>query len=188
MRKLIVSEFITLNGVMEDPGGAEGFKSGGWSLDYYNEEYGKYKLDEIFETGALLLGRVTYEGFAAAWPNYQDEDGFADRMNSMPKYVVSKTLTSADWNNTTIISDNIAEEITRLKAQPGQNIMIAGSAQLVNSLSELGLIDEYRLMVHPVILSGGKPLSTQVTNNIKLKLTQVKTLETGIVVLHYERA
>jgi dihydrofolate reductase len=115
MRKIIVSEFVTLDGVMEDPGGAEKTRHGGWSFQFFNEEYIKYKFDELFASDALLLGRVTYQGFAAAWPSMTDEEGFADRMNSLPKYVVSTTLDKTEWNNSRLIKRNIAEEISGLK-------------------------------------------------------------------------
>jgi dihydrofolate reductase len=135
MRKIIVSEYVTLDGVMEDPGGAEGFKHGGWSFEFWNEEAAKFKFDEFFASGALLLGRVTYQGFAKAWPSMTDEAGFSDRMNSLPKFVVSTTLEKAEWNNSTLIKGNIPEEVSRLKQQPGQDILVAGSGTLVHTMS-----------------------------------------------------
>src|SRR5436305_3259529 len=119
MRKIIVSEFVTLDGVMEDPGGAEKFEYGGWSMPYWDEGIGQVKFSELFASDALLLGRVTYQGFAAAWPSQTDEWGFADRMNNMPKYVVSTTLEKVQWKNSQLIKENIVEEIARLKQQPG---------------------------------------------------------------------
>src|SRR5215475_10352186 len=119
MRKVVVAEFLSLDGVMEDPGGAEKFEHGGWSRNYWDDEIGKFKLNELFASDADLLGRVTYEGFAAAWPSQKDEAGFADRMNNLPKYVISTTLQKADWNNSHIIKGNVAEEVTMLKEQPG---------------------------------------------------------------------
>jgi len=187
MRKLIASEFLTLDGVMEDPGGAEGFKYGGWSLESYNSQYSKYKYDELFESDALLLGRKTYEGFSAAWPEYEKEDdtGFARRMNALPKYVVSSTLKKAEWENSHLIKDNIGEEAAKLKAQSGQNILIAGSSVLIDWLSKLDLIDEYRLMIHPVVLGLGKPLFKTRDEKLKLKLLHSQVFDSGIIVLHY---
>ncbi|MCI0716362.1 MAG: dihydrofolate reductase family protein, partial [Chlorobi bacterium] len=134
MRKIIISEFITLDGVIEAPGGEKGHPHTGWSAEYLSEEYLKYKLDEIFDAGALLLGRVTYEGFAKAWPGRTDEMGFAERMNSMPKYVVSKTLEKAEWNNATIIKNNVVNEILKLKQQNGGDILVHGSGTLAHTL------------------------------------------------------
>src|SRR5262249_28498363 len=123
MSRLVVSEFVSLDGVMEDPGGAEGFEHGGWNLKFGSEEMYQYKLDELRASDALLLGRLTYEGFAKAWPSRTDEVGFADRMNSLPKYVVSTTLNDVEWNNSRLIKGNVAEEVARLKQQPGQDIL-----------------------------------------------------------------
>ena len=186
MRKIIVSEFLSLDGVMEDPGGAEKTKHGGWSFLFFNEEAGKYKNDELFAADALLLGRVTYLGFAEAWPSRTDEWGFADRMNNLPKYVVSTTLEKAEWNNSELIKQNIPEEISKLKQGPGQDILIAGSGKLVHSLMKHDLIDEFRLMVHPVILGSGMRLFNDVSDMIKLKLQDSKTFSSGVVVLTYE--
>ncbi len=134
MRKIVVSEYVSLDGVMEDPGGAEKFEHGGWTNSYFNDEVEKFQYDGLFGSDALLLGRVTYEGFAAAWPSLTDEQGFADRMNSLPKYVVSTTLKKVGWNNSRLIKDNVADEVSKLKRQPGQDIMIAGSARLIQTL------------------------------------------------------
>jgi dihydrofolate reductase len=188
MRRTIVSEFLSLDGVMEDPGGAEGTKHGGWSLRYFSEEYGKYKFDELFACGALLLGRVTYEGFARAWPERTDEYGFADRMNSLPKYVVSTTLKKLEWNNSTLIAGNVPEEVSRLKQQPGQDILVAGSSVLVNTLMRYDLIDEYRLMVHPLVLGSGKRLFAAEPGRKDLKLVETRMFSTGTVVLVYQPA
>ena len=126
MRRIVVSEFVTLDGVMEDPGGAEAFDRGGWAFQFERGPDGdKFKLDEVLEADALLLGRKTYEGFAKAWPTVTDEVGFAEKMNSMPKYVVSSTLESADWNNSTVINGDVAEEVAKLKEEPGCNILVA---------------------------------------------------------------
>src|SRR5947209_18074307 len=131
MRKVIVSEYVTLDGVMEDPGGGEGTKHGGWSFQFWSEEAAKFKFDELFASDALLLGRVTYQGFAKAWPSMTDEQGFADRMNSLPKFVVSTTLQEVAWNNSRLIKENVVEEVSRLKQQPGKDILVGGSGQLV---------------------------------------------------------
>jgi dihydrofolate reductase len=159
MRRIVVSEFVSLDGVMEDPGGAEGTAQGGWAFKFERGPDGdKYKLDELVAAGAMLLGRVTYEGFAQAWPSITDEVGFADKMNGMPKYVVSSTLEKADWNNSTILRGDVAAEVRKLKAEPGGDILVAGSARLVHALQDADLVDEYRLMVYPTVLGGGKRL------------------------------
>lgn len=159
MRRVIVSEFVTLDGVMEDPGGAEGFERGGWALRYQRGAEGdQFKLDEVIDAGAMLLGRVTYQGFAEAWPDRTDEAGFADKMNSMPKYVVSNSLESADWNNSTVIRGDAAAEIAALKQGPDGDLLVAGSGTLVDTLRRHDLVDEYRLMVFPVVLGTGKKL------------------------------
>src|SRR5206468_10248415 len=145
-----------------------------------------YKREELFSSDVQLLGRVTYEGFAKAWPTMPDTGDFGEHMNGMPKYVVSTTLTHADWQNSTIISKNIVEEIKKLKEQPGQNILVAGSGKLVHTLMQHDLVDEYRFMVHPLVLGSGKRLFTEGTEKYKLKLVENKAFNTGIVVLHYQ--
>ncbi len=188
MRKVVVSEYVTLDGVMEDPGGAEGFEHGGWSFQFWNEEAAKFKFDELFTSDALLLGRVTYQGFAKAWPSMTDEAGFADRMNSLPKFVVSTTLEEVAWNNSRLIKGNIAEEVYKLKQQPGQDILIAGSGELVHTLMQHDLIDEYRLMVYPVVLGSGKRLFRDGSDTTVLRLVETKTFSSGVVVLSYQPA
>ncbi len=158
MRKIVVSEYLSLDGIMEDPGGAEKYEHGGWTNPYWDDDIQQFQYDALFSSDALLLGRVTYQGFAAAWPTFTDEQGFADRMNNLPKYVVSTTLAKAEWNNSHLIKRNVAEEVSRLKQQPGQNIMVAGSAKLVQMLMEHNLVDEYRLLVYPVVLGSGMRL------------------------------
>ena len=185
MRKLVVSEFVTLDGVMEDPGGAEKFRHGGWSMAFWSDEAGKFKLDELFASDALLLGRVTYQGFAAAWPSMKDEAGFADRMNSLPKFVVSTTLNEVTWNNSRLIKANVAEEVARLKQQPGQNILVGGSNTLVHTLREHNLIDEYRLLIYPVVLGSGKRLFGE-GSKTNLKLVESKAFSSGVVALIYQ--
>ena len=157
--KLVVSEFVTVDGVMEDPGGGESFEHGGWAFRFDRGAEGdRFKLDELLAADALLLGRRTYEGFAAAWPSMTDEQGFAEKMNSMAKYVVSSTLERAGWNNSTILRGDVAAEAGRLKGEPGGDLLVAGSAGLVRALVRHDLVDELRLMVFPVVLGAGKRL------------------------------
>src|SRR5438093_5106701 len=178
MRKIIVTEYLTLDGVFEEPGN--------WSFDYWNEESMQYKRDELFSSDVQLLGRVTYEGFAKAWPTMPDTGDFGERMNSMPKYVVSTTLTKAEWQNSTIISKKIVEEIQKLKEQPGQNILVAGSGKLVHTLMQHNLVDEFRCMLYPVVLGSGKRLFPEGTEKLKLTLMETKAFKTGMVILHYQ--
>src|SRR5919108_6299363 len=155
MGRIVVTEFVSVDGVMEDPGGAEDFKYGGWSFEFSRGDEGdKFKLDETLETEALLLGRVTYEGFADAWPSREGE--FADKFNSMPKYVVSSTLQDPEWNNSTVLEGDVAEEVAKLRQELDGDIVVHGSAQLVQALVEHDLVDEMRLMVFPVVLGSGK--------------------------------
>jgi dihydrofolate reductase len=159
MGRIVVTEFVSLDGVMDDPGGSEGTPHGGWTFKFDRSPEGdKFKLDELMQAEAQLLGRVTYSGFAAAWPNYTDEMGFAERMNTMPKYVVSKTLTDPSWANTTVLSGDPVEEITALKQRIEGDILVGGSASLVHLLTANALVDEFRLMVFPVVLGSGKRL------------------------------
>src|SRR5436309_10689330 len=151
MRKVIVSEFMTLDGVMEDPGGAEGFKHGGWSFHFGSADQQQFKVEELFKVDALLLGRRTYQGFAAAWPTMPGTGAYGERMNSLPKYVVSTTLSDMTWN-ATLLQGDLAEALSRLRQEDGQDILVFGSGQLVHTLHERDLIDEYRLMVFPVVL------------------------------------
>jgi len=176
---------MTLDGVMEDPGGGEKGGHGGLSRQFFNDEAGKYKFDELLASDALLLGRVTYEGFAKAWPAYKDEAGFADRMNNLPKYVVSTTMTKAEWNNSKVIKGNVAQEVSRLKEQSGQAILVAGSAKLVHALRQHDLVDEYRLLVHPIVVGGGKRLFDDTGAATALKLVSTQTFSTGLMALHY---
>jgi dihydrofolate reductase len=176
MRKVIVTEFMSLDGVMESPEK--------WSLSYWDDEIGKLKFDELSAADALLLGRVTYEGFAAAWPSRTDETGYADRMNNLPKYVVSTTLSKPEWNNTQVIKGDLAGEVTRLKQQPGQSMLVFGSAQLAAALLEEDLVDEYRLLVYPVVLGAGKRLFSE-ANKAGLRLLDVKKYNSGVVLLTY---
>ena len=159
MGRIVVSQFITLDGVFEDPGGSEHFERGGWAFKFERGADGDaYKLEELRDAEAMLLGRVTYEGFAAAWPSITDEQGFAERMNGLPKYVVSSTLERADWQNSTILPGDPVAEVTALKGRLAGNILVAGSMSLVHTLHDAGLVDEYRLMIYPIVLGCGKRL------------------------------
>lgn len=177
MRKVNVTEFVSLDGVMESPHE--------WSGQYFSAEVGNFKQNELLASDALLLGRVTYEGFAAAWPSRTDDDGFADRMNSLPKYVASTTLTDPDWNNSTVIT-NVAEVVRKMKEEPGLDILVYGSAQLVNSLLPADLIDEYQIMVFPVVLGCGKRLISEGIDKTGLKHVKTTTFDSGVVVLTYQ--
>ncbi len=189
MRKVIASEYVSLDGVMEDPGGAEEFEHGGWSLQFFDEEAAKYAYDQLFASDALLMGRVTYQAFADAWPSMTDEVGFADRMNSLPKFVVSTTLEEPlEWNNSSLIKENVAEEVSKLKQQPGQDILIYGSADLVHTLMQHDLIDEYRIMVHPVVVGSGKRLFKDGIETKVLRLVGTETFSSDVVVLSYQPA
>ena len=184
MRKIIVSEFITLDGVMEDPGGADKFERGGWAFQFERGPEGdKFKLDETMAAGALLLGRVTYMGFAAAWPSRTGE--FADKMNTMPKYVVSSTLKKPGWQASTVIKNNVVEEISKLKSGPGGDMLVAGSSRLVNTLFQHDLVDELRLMVFPIILGKGKRLFNEGIASLPLRLDEAKPVGAGVLTLVY---
>jgi dihydrofolate reductase len=190
MRKVVVSEFITLDGVIEDPGGGEGSKHAGWSFQFDTGTDGqRFKFDEVMRAGALLLGRVTYQGFAAAWPSMKDDAGFADKMNGMPKYVVSTTLEAAEWTNSTLIRGDVAAEVARLKQQDGGEILINGSGQLVRTLLGHDLIDEVRLMVFPIVLGSGKHLFDHIEAPAKLRLVDTTPVgPDGVLVLTYQPA
>ncbi len=187
MGRIVVTEFVSLDGVMEDPGGAEDFKYGGWSFEFQRGEEGdKFKLDEALEADALLLGRVTYEGFAEAWPSRDGE--FADKFNNMPKYVLSSTLEDPEWNNSTVLKGDVAEEVSKLKQEQDGDIVVHGSAQLVQSLLESDLVDELRLMVFPVVLGRGKRLFGETSDKKALKLADSKAVGDGVAILVYEPA
>jgi dihydrofolate reductase len=177
MRKLVVTEFLSLDGVMEAPEK--------WTFQFWNDDLAKFKLDELFASDAHLLGRVTYQIFAGAWPSRSDEEGFADRMNSLPKYVVSTTLKKAEWKNSHLIGENSAAEILKLKQQPGRNILVAGSATLVQTLIQHDLIDEYHFLVFPIVLGGGKRLFID-ESKTTLKLVETKAFNSGVVLLSYK--
>jgi dihydrofolate reductase len=187
MGRIVVTEFISLDGVMEDPGGAEDFKYGGWTFEIERgEEGGKFKLDEALDADALLLGHKTYEGFAAAWPSREGE--FADKFNNMPKYVVSSTLKDPEWTNSTVLDGDLAEEVAKLRQDVDGDIVVHGSAQLVQALVDHGLVDELRLMVFPVVLGAGKRLFGETSDKRRLKLSDSKTVGDGVQILTYEAA
>jgi dihydrofolate reductase len=189
MGKVVVSQFMTVDGVVEDPGGAEKehFDRGGWAFEFdRGEEGNKFKLDEVMGAGALLLGRTTYEGFAKAWPDRKDDLGFADKFNNMPKYVVSTTLSNPEWNNSRVLGDDLAAEVNRLKDEVDGDILVNGSVQLVHALSTAGLVDEWRLMVFPVVLGKGKRLFGDDSPKTPLALSASMPVGgDGVVVLTY---
>jgi dihydrofolate reductase len=187
MGKLVVTEFVSVDGVFEDPGGAEGYEYGGWTFEYDRGEDGnQFKMDELMEAEVQLLGRVTYEGFAEAWPSR--EGGFADKLNNDPKYVVSTTLKDPSWQNTTVISANVAEEISKLKERTSGAILVAGSGTLVGTLLGADLVDELRLMVFPTVLGRGRRLFPDGIDRLKLKLTESRQVGSdGVQVQVYQR-
>jgi dihydrofolate reductase len=185
MARIVITEFVSLDGVMEAPGGGEDYRHAGWTFEIDRGAEGdKFKLDETFASEALLLGRVTYEGFAAAWPSMEGD--FADKFNSMPKYVVSSTLETAEWNNSTVLSGDVVEEVSKLKQELDGDIVVHGSARLVQTLIEHDLVDELRLMVFPVVLGSGKRLFGDTSDKKRLRLTDSKTVGDGIAILIYE--
>jgi dihydrofolate reductase len=185
MGRIIVTEFVSLDGVMEAPGGGEDYKHAGWTFEINRGEEGnKFKIKETSDSEALLLGRVTYEGFAKAWPSVKND--FADKFNRMPKYVISSTLKKADWNNSTILSGDVIQEITKLKEKLKGNIVVHGSARLVQALVANDLIDELRLMVFPVILGSGKKLFGGMDEKKSMKLISSQTVGGGVGILIYE--
>jgi dihydrofolate reductase len=184
MGKLVVTEFVSIDGVFEDPGGSENFEHGGWSFDYDRGEDGdRFKLDELMEADVQLLGRKTYEGFAEAWPSREGE--FADIFNSMPKYVVSSTLTDPDWTNSTVLDGDLVQEVSKLRDGPDGDIVVHGSAQLAQALIEHDLVDELRLMVFPVVLGTGKRLFGDPGEKKTLELVDSKVVGDGVVILTY---
>ena len=196
MGRVIVSEFVSLDGVMEAPDQ--------WHLQFFNDEMGKAKDEELSAADALLLGRVTYEGFAASWPTEEHRewmetdasvagkvesvDEFTQRMNSIPKFVVSKTLASADWQNSTVLRGDLADEVSRLKRDLERDIVVMGSATLAQGLTERGLVDEYRLMIHPIVVGKGKRLFADGNSTPPLKLVDSQPTPTGVLMLTYRPA
>jgi dihydrofolate reductase len=187
MGRIVVTEFVSLDGVMEDPGGAEDFRYGGWTFEIdRGEEGNKFKLDETLASEALLLGRVTYQGFAQAWPSREGE--FADKFNNMPKYVVSSTLDEPGWNNATVLKQDLVAEVSKLRQEHDGDIVVHGSAQLVQALLEHDLVDELRLMVFPVVLGGGKRLFGETSDRKRLRLVGSRAVGDGVAILIYEPA
>ena len=183
LRKLVVSEWVTLDGVFD----ADSMKE--WFEPYESQDRQEYIKENVLTSDAFLVGRVTYEMLAAYWPNQKNNEmGVADRLNSAPKYVVSSTLKKAEWNNSTIINEDVVEEITKLKQQPGQDILVFGSAQLVQSLMEADLVDEYRFLIHPIIMGSGKRFFRDEMVATKLKLVKTKTLNSGVILDCYQSA
>jgi dihydrofolate reductase len=185
--RIVATEFVSLDGVMEAPGGDEDFKHPNWSFEIERGEEGdKFKLDETMSSDALLLGRVTYEGFAAAWPSREGE--FADKFNTMPKYVVSSTLEDPEWNNSTVLNGDVLEEVPKLKRKHDGDIVVHGSAQLVQTLLDHDLVDELRLMVFPVVLGAGKRIFGETSDKKPLQLVDSKVVGDGVVILTYKQA
>jgi dihydrofolate reductase len=187
MGKLVVTEFVSVDGVFEDPGGAEDYEHGGWTFEYDRGEDGdNFKLQELMDASVQLLGRVTYEGFAAAWPSREGD--FADKLNNDPKYVVSTSLREPAWQNTTVISDDVTDRIVKLKAGTDGTILVSGSGTLVGALLDADLVDEVRLMVFPTILGSGRRLFPEGIGRLKLKLTESRQVGSGgVQVQVYER-
>jgi dihydrofolate reductase len=186
VKKIIVSEFVTLDGVMEAPGGEPGHPHSGWVFDFMGDEQMQYKLEEVLDAESLLIGRVTYESFAGAWPERSGQ--FAEKMNAMPKFVVSTTLRDPEWHNSTVIAGDVVGEITRLKQGEGGSILVGGSRTLVHTLMEHNLVDEYRLMIFPVVLGSGRRLFPETPNKTVLRLADSKTFGSGVVVHTYHPA
>ncbi len=175
--RLVATEYLSLDGVFEEPGK--------WSFPFFDEEAGQFKWNELQASDALLLGRNTYEGFAAAWPTMPGTGEFGEKMNSMPKYVVSSTLDKVEWAGSKLITGNVFDEVRKLKKAPGQDLLLSGSAQLFNALAQENLIDLYRFMLHPIILGKGKGLFADGVDRRVLTLTESKAFAAGIVILEY---
>ncbi|HZU77279.1 MAG TPA: dihydrofolate reductase family protein [Dehalococcoidia bacterium] len=193
MRKIIVSEFITLDGVVQAPGGAEedtegGFHHGGWTWPYWHDEIGAHFFEAMSQSDALLLGRKTWQIHGGAFEPMQAGDPFGDAMNNVQKYVVSRTLNDASaWRNSTLIRGNVVEEVRTLKQQPGKNILMDGSSVLVHTLAEHNLIDEYSLFVYPLVLGSGKKLFAE-GKRVNLRLIEAKPIPSGVVLMRYAPA
>jgi dihydrofolate reductase len=187
MGRIVVTEFVSLDGVMEDPGGAEDFKYGGWAFDFSRGEEGdKFKYDEVLESEAFLLGRVTYDGFADAWP--EREGDFADRFNNMRKYVVGSKADASRWTNTTVLDGDPVDAVRRVRDEHRGNIYVHGSRQLAQTLLEYDLVDQLNLMVFPVVLGTGKRIFGETGNQKKLRLVDSKVVGDGVAILIYEPA
>ena len=193
MRKLVVGAFLTVDGVMQAPGGPEedregGFEHGGWSVNYWDEGMGRIITESTLQGDALLLGRKTYEIFAAHWPKVGGDDPIANKLNSIPKYVASRSLKEVAWNNSTLIEGDVAKAVAALKEQPGNEIQVSGSGDLIQTLIEHDLVDEYRLWIFPLVLGDGKRLFAGGAVPAALKLVGTKTSSTGVAIHTYERA
>ena len=187
MGRIVVTEFISLDGVIEDPGGGEDYRYGGWSFEFDRGDEGdRFKLDETMGSDALLLGRVTFEGFAAAWPSRSGE--FAEKFNNMPKYVVSSTLGDPGWSNSTVVSGDLAEAVAELRSKHQRDIVVHGSARLAQELLDRDLVDELRLMVFPVVLGTGKRLFGSTGDKKTLRLADSRVVGDGVAIMVYERA
>src|SRR3954447_7897908 len=186
MGRIVVSEFVSVDGVMEDPGGSESFEHGGWAFEFSRGEEGdQFKVDETMQSAAMLLGRRTYEGFAEAWPGREGE--FADRFNSMPKYVVSSTLRDPTWTNTTVLGGDLAAAVARVREERDGDVVVHGSAQLVQGLLANDLLDELRLMVYPVVLGSGKRLFGASDDKQTLRLADSRVVGDGVAIMVYQR-
>jgi dihydrofolate reductase len=179
----VVTEFVTFDGVMQDPGGSGEMEGGGWSFDYWSDDVAAFKWDELQAADAQLLGRVTYEGFASAWPTMTNAGEFGEKVNAMPKHVVSTTLRDPSWNNTTVIADNVLRGIAALKQAYQGDILMAGSSVLLETLMAERLVDEYRILVHPVILGTGKKLFNDGAPKEPLKLIEARQFDAGVVAI-----
>jgi dihydrofolate reductase len=189
MGKLVVTEFITLDGIIDDPGGVEGTPHGGWSFRFPTPEGQQFKYEELLASDVQLMGRVTYEGFAAAWPGMEEATGeYGKRMNGMPKVVVSTTLTEPAWNNTTVICGEVPAQVAKLKVQYAGDVLVPASATLVDTLREHGLVDEYHLMVHPIVLGTGKRLFKEGAAGTELELVDSRKAGPDVVLLTYRPA
>jgi dihydrofolate reductase len=177
MGRLVASQFVTLNGVIEAPEN--------WSSDYFNDEANRFKHNELFAADALLMGRVTYEIFAEAWPSRTDPEGYADRINGLPKFVVSTSLKQAAWGNSTLIAERVSDRVDQLKQEYERDILLFGSEKLLHSLIQQNLIDEFRLMIFPIVLGDGKRLFRNEVDRLPLSLTSEKTISTGVVIVTY---
>ena len=186
MGRIVVTEFITLDGVVEDPGGSEGHPHGGWAFETVRGEGEKFKFDETMASEAILLGRRTYEGFAQAWPSREGE--FADKFNSMPKYVVSSTLKNPDWGDSTVLTGDLAEAVAKLRGQHDGDVVVHGSVQLAQALLANDLVDELRLMVFPVVLGSGKRLFGSSSDKKPMRLAESREVGDGVVILVYRPA
>jgi dihydrofolate reductase len=191
MRKLVVGTFVSLDGVMQAPGGpdedpSDGFTHGGWTVPYWDDDMLKIMTDWTEQAGAMLLGRKTYEIFAAHWPNVGDDDPVAAKLNRMPKYVASTTLDTVEWNNATVIKGDVADAVAKLKEEPGGEIQLTGSGQLAQTVMKHGLVDEYRLLIFPVVLGSGRRLFGDGTIPTALKLVDTTTSNTGVAIQVYE--